>query len=146
MSRKDSKSHFSGILAPSNGTFAAIDRGRKSLYDSSMEFAIQDLPMDLPQPSPWAERVAYVRDSFGILVEAQKKHGGIVEARSAAKMAKISKSRLFQLLENQSIQRVTVRDARGEILIEGFSARSILDWAKTVKSGGRKFDDPLGKK
>jgi|AntAceMinimDraft_11_1070367.scaffolds.fasta_scaffold34034_2 hypothetical protein len=146
MSHPTHKNPAQGHPRAKHRSFHTIDQRQGTLYRSSMEMMAQPTLFAEPEPSPWMERAKYVGDSFGLMLEAQKKHGGIVEARSAAKMAKISKSRLFQLLENESIQRVVVRDADGQILIEGFSARSILDWAKSVKSGGRKFAEPLSGK
>lgn len=136
MPAKSPENPFSGNLAQSCGVSAMIDQREGTGYKFTMQATIQDLPMDLPAPSKWLERALYVKDSIGLLAAAQRKHGGIVEARSAAKMLKVSRARLYQLLDNGFVQRAEVRDADGEILIEGFSASSLLEWAKTVKDGG----------
>lgn len=118
------------------GMPGVVDRRAGKGYKSTMNATVQDLPMDLPTPSKWLERALYVKDSIGKLAAAQRQHGGIVEARSAAKMLKISRQRLYQLLDENHVKRADVRDANGEILIEGFSATSLLEWAKSVKDGG----------
>lgn len=96
-----------------------------------------ELPLDLPSDSKWAEAYRYAKDSVKIFRDLSGDHGGIVREAEAARILRVSKQRISQLLEQGKIRRVEVRDADGELLMTGVGVNSMLEWRKSVNTGGR---------
>lgn len=99
---------------------------QQMLFESS----ICDSPPRQKKADYLQKKLDYFNRTMKAALDLYIEHGGIVLPSVAARMLKVSRQRIFQMLDEGKISRVTVRDADGDFLFEGVSLASIRDSLK----------------